>query len=58
MFLWSGEERKGNMASFLYQAYLAQSQGGTVKLFKGNPRRDFIYVGDVVEANLHAFFEL
>jgi nucleoside-diphosphate-sugar epimerase len=27
----------------------------TVKLFPTNPRRDFIYVDDVISANVHAF---
>lgn len=50
-----GEEKKGNMASFLYQSFVAATQGKTVKLFPGNPKRDFIYIDDVVEANLYAF---
>jgi nucleoside-diphosphate-sugar epimerase len=45
-----GEEHKGNMASMAYQMFKA----GEVKLFPGEPQRDFIYVDDVVLANLHA----
>ena len=50
-----GEEDKGNMASFLYQAYQKYRKGETVKLFPGKPLRDFIYIEDVVSANFHAF---
>ena len=45
-----GEEHKGKMASVVYQAY----KQGRFKLFPGNPKRDFIYVFDVVTANLMA----
>lgn len=46
-----GEEHKGRMASMAYQMFKA----GDAKLFPGCPKRDFIYVEDVIEANLHAF---
>ena len=45
-----GEEHKGKMASVVYQAY----KQGDFKLFPGKPKRDFIYVYDVVTANLMA----
>jgi len=45
-----GEEHKGKMASMAYQ----MMKQGSVKLFPGQPKRDFIYVDDVVFANLHA----
>lgn len=45
-----GEEHKGKMASMAYQMFKA----GNAKLFPGDPKRDFIYVDDVVSANLHA----
>jgi ADP-L-glycero-D-manno-heptose 6-epimerase len=45
-----GEEHKGKMASVVYQAY----KQGRFKLFPGNPKRDFIYVYDVITANLMA----
>ena len=45
-----GEEHKGKMASVAYQAYTA----GKFKLFPGEIRRDFIYINDVVHANIHA----
>lgn len=50
-----GEEDKGIMASFLYQAYQRYRKGEKVKLFPGNPLRDFIYIEDVISANFHAF---
>jgi ADP-L-glycero-D-manno-heptose 6-epimerase len=45
-----GEEHKGKMASVAYQAYKA----GNFKLFPGDIKRDFVYVTDIVRANLHA----
>ena len=49
-----GEENKGKMASFLYQAHLDHRVGGNVLLFPGSPTRDFVYIEDVASANLHA----
>lgn len=49
-----GEENKGAMSSFLYQAYVNRNQGEKVLLFPGGPTRDFIYIKDVVGANLYA----
>jgi ADP-L-glycero-D-manno-heptose 6-epimerase len=49
-----GEELKGNMASFLYQAYLKQKRNEQIFLFPGKPLRDFIYIKDVISANIHA----
>ncbi len=46
-----GEEHKGKMASVAYQAY----QKGSFTLFPNKPLRDFIYIKDVVNANLAAF---
>jgi len=45
-----GEEHKGIMSSMVYRMFKA----GSFKLFPGVPKRDFIYVDDVVLANLHA----
>jgi len=45
-----GEENKGKMASIAYQAYKAKK----FKLFPGDIKRDFIFVDDVVRANIHA----
>jgi ADP-L-glycero-D-manno-heptose 6-epimerase len=56
-----GEESKGAMSSFLYQAYINKNNGEKVLLFPGGPSRDFIYIKDVVGANLYAlknFFDL
>lgn len=56
-----GEENKGSMASVAYQMLVKKSKGESVKLFKGNPKRDFVYVDDVVSANIYGmdrFFSL
>ena len=45
-----GEEHKGKMASVAYQAHKA----GKFKLFPKEPKRDFVYIEDVIHANLHA----
>lgn len=45
-----GENEKGKMASVAYQA----KKAGKFKLFPKNPKRDFVYIADVVHANLHA----
>jgi ADP-L-glycero-D-manno-heptose 6-epimerase len=50
-----GEEHKGNMASVAYQMWNKHKNGKEVKLFLGRPQRDFIYVKDVVSANLYAY---
>ena len=47
------EEHKGKMASMIYQIYKNKSG---VKLFPCSPQRDFVYVKDVVRANIHAAF--
>lgn len=49
-----GEEQKGKMASVAYQSYVKNKKGETCKLFPKNPTRDFVYVNDVVSANLFA----
>lgn len=56
------ESRKGTMASFIYQAMSKSLSGKTVSIFPPSvtesglrrPSRDFVYVQDVVSANLHA----
>lgn len=50
-----GEEHKGNMASFAYQAFTRNSSEGHVNIFPGNPKRDFVYIDDVIQANIDAF---
>lgn len=49
-----GEENKGRMASFLYQAFLKSKSDEDIRLFPGKPRRDFIYIEDVISANIFA----
>jgi ADP-L-glycero-D-manno-heptose 6-epimerase len=50
-----GEQAKGSMASFLHQAYLMSRSEREIKLFPGSPVRDFVYIEDVVSANIHAY---
>lgn len=45
-----GEEHKEKMASMIYQNY----KKSKVKLFPNKPTRDFIFIDDVVNANIHA----
>ncbi len=54
------ETLKGKMASMVYQLYRQVKETGSARLFEGTAgygdgeqRRDFIYVGDVVDINLH-----
>ena len=54
------ELHKGKMASMVYQAYKQLNDCGEVKLFAGDAefsdgeqKRDFVYVKDVVDVNLH-----
>lgn len=49
-----GEEHKGKMSSVAYQSYLKQKKGEDCVLFPLNPTRDFVYVKDVIDANLYA----
>lgn len=49
-----GEEGKGTMASYLYQAYIKNKLNQEIKIFPGKPLRDFVYIEDVVSANCHA----
>lgn len=53
------ESHKGKMASFPYQAYKKNKSGGKVLIFpskteESRPKRDFVYVEDVISANLYA----
>lgn len=48
------EDHKGNMASVAYQVLEKQKNKQEVKLFPNKPQRDFVYVKDVVNANLYA----
>tara|TARA_R100001163_G_C5023200_1_gene165455 strand:- start:128 stop:913 length:786 start_codon:yes stop_codon:yes gene_type:complete len=47
-----GEERKGKMASVAYQSY----QNGSFMLFPQKPKRDFVYVKDIVSATIYPLF--
>jgi len=50
-----GEEDKANMASFFQQASIQVKKGEKPKLFPGSPKRDFVYIKDVIAANLIAY---
>ena len=43
------------MASMVYQSYIKHINGDEVKLFPKKPERDFVYIEDVVSANIHAW---
>jgi ADP-L-glycero-D-manno-heptose 6-epimerase len=49
-----GESHKENMASVAYQMKQNDNKGNIVKLFPNNPKRDFVYIDDVIDANLYA----
>lgn len=50
-----GEENKGNMSSVAYQSYVKKKNNKDVYLFANFPKRDFIYVKDVVQSNIYAY---
>lgn len=50
-----GESSKGGMASVAYQSWYKKLLNKPVTLFPGKPTRDFIYIADVTNANLHAY---
>lgn len=50
-----GEAHKGAMASIMYQAWQKSKRGLKMSLFPMKPKRDFIYINDVVDANLHTY---
>ena len=49
-----GESHKEKMASVAYQMEQRFNKGEIIKLFPNNPKRDFIYIDDVIDANLYA----
>jgi ADP-L-glycero-D-manno-heptose 6-epimerase len=49
------EEHKGKMSSVAYQSYVKHNNGNECKLFPKKPTRDFIYVKDIISANIFAF---
>lgn len=50
-----GEENKGKMSSMIYQIMCKHKNKEEIKLFPGKPKRDFVYVKDVIDANLYAY---
>jgi ADP-L-glycero-D-manno-heptose 6-epimerase len=49
-----GEENKGKMASVAFQMYKKHKEGEEIFLFPKKPKRDFVYIEDVVRANIYA----
>lgn len=49
-----GEENKGKMSSVAYQMYIKYKNSESIKLFPGKPSRDFVYIRDVIDANIKA----
>jgi len=49
------EDHKGRMASVAYQMLEKQKEGQEIKLYPLKPQRDFVYVKDVVDANIFAY---
>lgn len=49
------EHNKGRMASVAYQMLKKQKEGQEIKLYPLKPQRDFVYVKDIVSANLFAY---
>lgn len=50
-----GEEHKEKMASVAYQIWQNYLQNKDTKIFPGKPKRDFVYIDDIVNANLFAY---
>jgi len=50
-----GEEHKGRMSSVAYQMSQKYKNGEEIKLFPKKPKRDFVYIKDVIDANIFAF---
>lgn len=49
-----GEQHKGKMSSIAYQSFMAKKNREKMKLFPNKPTRDFVYIKDVVSANMYA----
>jgi len=49
-----GEDHKGKMASVAHQVMTSKEE--SFPLFPGNPTRDFVYINDVVYANIYSGF--
>lgn len=50
-----GEENKGPMSSVAYQMYMKHNNNEEIKLFPLQPKRDFIYIKDIIDANIYAY---
>lgn len=50
-----GEDHKGNMASVALQIKKKYANNIPVTLFPGKAKRDFVYIKDVISANLYAY---
>jgi ADP-L-glycero-D-manno-heptose 6-epimerase len=50
-----GEEHKGKMSSVAYQMFLKSESKSDIKLFPKSPKRDFVYINDVINANIFAY---
>ena len=50
-----GEEDKGKMSSVAHQMYNKHKNDEKISLFPGKPTRDFVYINDVVNANIYAW---
>ena len=49
-----GEELKGRMSSVAYQMFIKNSQEQEIKIFPKKPLRDFVYIEDVINANIYS----
>lgn len=49
-----GEQNKDNMASVAYQMFVKNKKNEDIKLFPLKPKRDFVYIDDVIDANIFA----
>jgi len=50
-----GEQNKGKMSSVAFQMNERYNNNEDIKLFPKKPKRDFVYIRDVISANIHAF---
>lgn len=50
-----GEEHKGRMSSVAYQMFIKNKNDEEIKLFPKKPKRDFVYVKDIISANIYAY---
>ena len=50
-----GEEHKGKMSSIAFQSYIKNKNNIDVSLFPNKPKRDFVYIKDIIDANIFAF---